>query len=98
MTSFYFLFIDSCGNPLTGSKCILRSYAPPYTSGSYLSLGFPITQYTDQTGYVEFDDVISGVYKVTVGNSINSPNYANTIFYIQLPDTGSLVNGQDFII
>ncbi len=109
-TSIFFNLIDSESNLLTGSKVTLRPYNPPYfTSGSnaQLTYGGPIINYTDSTGYVEFDNVVQGVYKVSVTNAnANNPalngnlqNFAATVFYIQLPDTtGSLINGAAYLI
>jgi uncharacterized GH25 family protein len=102
VVSFFFSFIDSCGNPFAGSKVSITAYAPPYVSGSVLNMGFPIISYTDSNGYVEFDNFTAGVYGVIVGNVNDniqlSKNYPGTLFYIQLSNTGSLVNGQTLII
>ena len=102
-TSFFFNFVDSCNNPLTGSRTSLTAYSPPYVTGSMLSFGAPIIEYTDSNGYVEFDNIVSGIYKVSIGNSNdNNPaalkNYPSTIFYIQVPDTSSMVNGINYKI
>ena len=102
-TSFYFNFVDSCNNPLTGSRISLTAYSPPYVTGSMLSFGAPIIEYTDNNGYVEFDSIVSGIYKVVIGNANdNNPvvmkNYPATVFYIQIPDTDSLVNGINYKI
>lgn len=102
-TNVFFNFVDSCSTPFSGSKTVLRPYSPPYISGSFLAANVPLISYTNVNGYVEFDNVLQGIYKVSVGNSNDetqgSTNYPNTIFYILLPETsGSLISGSACII
>lgn len=106
-SNIYFQFIDSESNLLTGSKVVLRAYTPPYFDGSgSVSYGGPIQEYSDATGRATFLDVVPGVYKCSFSNAnANIPstntlqNFANTIFYANIPDTsGSLVNGIIYII
>lgn len=110
-TPVFFNFIDSCSNPLTGSKITLRTYIPPALSGSDANSGSikaawggPTTQYTDNTGYVLFNNIVPSVYKVSfTGPNANSQSiyqsYDPEYFYINvLESSGSLVDGFSLII
>jgi len=102
--SIYFNFIDSISDPLSGSKVSLTPYNPPFATTSSLTSNTPIIEYTNGSGYVEFDNLVQGIYKISyssagANNPQNYQKYNDTFFYINtIGLTGSLVNGLSCII
>lgn len=95
-TNLYAYVCDSESNPLLGSKVTLRPYSGPYqTLSGQLAYTGPVSTYTDITGLASFPTVVPGTYKVSITNAnANNPsannnlqNFANTIFYISVPET-----------
>src|ERR1017187_572500 len=107
MTNIFFQFIDSCSNPLTGSRVLLKPWNGPYISGSCFAYTGPSIQFSDSiTGVATFSSVVAGIYKVSFSNAgallmANGTyqNFDNTIIYIGVPETnGSTHNGMDFLL
>lgn len=103
--------LTKLGSPLTGSKVVISSYAPPiiYGSPKQAEAGYRNTLYSDATGSVYFNGVptttiSASTYKVSYSDSgadnlQTFSNLPNKIFYIKIPTgiSGS-VNGFNYYI
>ena len=78
--------------PTANARVSIRPFSAPYTSSSYMTGNGPCYTTSSAIGYVEFDSVVPGIYKIdVVGGSEH--------FYVNIPETsGSLVNAVNLVI